>query len=423
LPPILFNSGYELQRELFFRHFRAIVSFAVVGTIVSGFATGFILFGLEKLNWFGEDFNPSILELLTFGALIAATDTVSVLGVLKSKNVDPHLFNLVFGESALNDAVALVLFRALSKVLISDAKNGYYILHEVQVFFFEFLKICFGSPALGIVFSFIAALVFKRMDLREQKNVELCLYILLVYIPYMLAEVFHLSGIVTIFFTGMSARRYIEPNLSPETAHHAESIFKALAYLAETAIFLELGLTSFGQISGFQWKFAVLAFLASLVGRALSIYPISAFYNWSLRVAVDIIANDDGDSSVDSNGTSCSGSTGSFRRRCYKTPKRRLDREIPNKFMHVLWFAGLRGAIAYACARSFPDVYGNKDGFVSTTMFIVLVSVVVMGGLCDSLLEFLKIRMNVDEKEYMKLWRKQRKLTGAFHDYGKMRTA
>jgi hypothetical protein len=67
------------------------------------------LYGVKLLGWFG-DFDPTLLELLTFGVLIAATDTVSVLGVLQAKRVDPHLFSLVFSESALNDAAAIALY-------------------------------------------------------------------------------------------------------------------------------------------------------------------------------------------------------------------------------------------------------------------------------------------------------------------------
>ena len=108
LPPILFNSGYQLQRELFYRHFLPIALFALVGTLLSAFGAGGLLVIVQKLGWMGTTFQPTVMELLTFGSLIAATDTVSVVGVLQRKRVDPHLFSLVFGESALNDAVAIV---------------------------------------------------------------------------------------------------------------------------------------------------------------------------------------------------------------------------------------------------------------------------------------------------------------------------
>jgi len=421
LPPILFNSGYELQREMFFRHIKAIGAFAVIGTVISGFSTGFILYGVREAGWLG-DFEPATLELLTFGALIAATDTVSVLGVLKSKQVDPHLFNLVFGESALNDAVALVLFNSLSKVLVEDANNNLNLAYEAKMFAIEFSVIAVGSPALGIIFSFFTAIIFKKMDLRKHAAIELCLYILLMYVPYMLAEVFHLSGIVTIFFCGMSARRYIEPNLSFATAKSAEAVFHAIAYLSETCIFLCLGLSCFGYIERFQWRFIAFGFVASLIGRALSIYPISFFYNCSLkeRVTDSLLALDDDASlgSIQSSGSmSSSQHSARKRQKTRSTPKRRKDRKIPPRFMHVLWFAGLRGAVAYACAKNFPNVYGHENDMVTSTMVIVLINVLVMGGFTDALLNCLQIRMGVDEKEYMKTWHKQRKLKGTFHRF------
>jgi sodium/hydrogen exchanger 8 len=311
--------------------------------------------------------------------------------------------------------VALVLFNSLSKVLVADANNGLNLVHEIEIFVIEFSVIALGSPVLGIIFSFFTALIFKKVDFREHKSIELCLYILLMYIPYMLAEVFHLSGIVTVFFSGMSARRYIEPNISPETAKNAEAVFKSIAYLAETCIFLILGLSCFGYVDGFQWKFIGFAFLASLVGRALSIYPISIIYNCSLRETVtDSLLDLEDDVSVGSSGSTVR--SGGSRRR---TPERRKDREIPARFMHVLWFAGLRGAVAYACAKNFPNVYGHENDFVTATMVIVLLNVLVMGGFTEYLLNFLNIRMGVDETEYMRTWRKQRKLKGTFHRLGK----
>ena len=92
---------------------------------------------------------------------------------------------------------------------------------------------------------------------------------------------------------------------------------------------------------------------------------------------------------------------------------------IPPKFMHILWFAGLRGAVAYACAKNFPNEYGNTHEFVTTTMIIVLVTIIFMGGFTEHLLDSLEIRSNVDEKEYMKTWHRQRRLKGSFHRFGK----
>eukprot|EP00529_Nitzschia_sp_RCC80_P015924 CAMPEP_0113487872 /NCGR_PEP_ID=MMETSP0014_2-20120614/25727_1 /TAXON_ID=2857 /ORGANISM="Nitzschia sp." /LENGTH=684 /DNA_ID=CAMNT_0000381571 /DNA_START=138 /DNA_END=2192 /DNA_ORIENTATION=+ /assembly_acc=CAM_ASM_000159 len=495
LPPILFNSGYELKRELFFRHIKPIVSFAAFGTTVSGLVTGLLLWGVQQAGWMGAA-QPNLLELLTFGALIAATDTVSVLGVLQAKKVDPHLFSLVFGESALNDAVAIVLFRSFSHLVYIGVDDTKTLVEEIVSFLVEFSLLAVGSPAMGIICSFVAALVFKHLDFNGTPVIELSLYILLVYIPFILAELMNLSGIVTIFFTGMFARRYIEPNVSELTRQNAEALFKLVAYLCETCIFLDLGLSIFGFSGSFHWQFIGFAFLAALIGRAASIYPISFLWNLSLQVTtedplipeirrrqlrratVDVASNrvsmdvhhgtppshspatqievvdtttattspcgvdgihvdfkafeaeqqdiDDDDASFSSASTYSSASSGSFsssnmskRRRRRTTPEKRLDKVIPVKFMHVLWFAGLRGAVAYACARDFPDLYGNKDEVVAATMVIVLVTIIVMGGFCEKLLGLLNIKMDVNEKRYMKEWRLRRSLKGAFHDFEK----
>ena len=413
LPPILFNSGYQLQRELFYRHFTPIALFACLGTCICCFATGFSLYFAQEIGWFGE-FELSLLELLTFGALIAATDTVSVVGILQAKRVDPHLFSLIFGESALNDAIAIVLFKTLSEFLAHDHQ------HEDKIFLIgkyllSLLTQAVGSPVLGIIFSFCLGLAFKHVDLRKHQLLELALYILPIYIPFILSEVLNLSGMITIFFTGISAKRYMDPNVSQETKSHAETLFRLFSLLAETCIFIELGLSVFGLSPNFQWSFIGLSFIAALLGRALSVYPLSVVFNMYLARGSNAgVMPDDG--SLDSKFSIGSHASTSSWASC--TPYRKRDKLIPVNFMHFLWFSGLRGAVAYACACRFPDLFGHRDEIIGATMVIVLVTIIFMGGMTEALMETLQIRVNVDEKEYMRHWRMQRTLNGKFHRFG-----
>jgi hypothetical protein len=83
------------------------------------------------------------------------------------------------------------------------------------------------------------------------------------------------------------------------------------------------------------------------------------------------------------------------------TPARRKDLKVRNNTAHMLWFAGLRGAVAYACAKEFPNAYGNREVFVFTTMAIVLFTVFVFGCTTDVALSFFQIEVNVDEEKYM----------------------
>lgn len=441
LPPILFNSGYQLRRELFFRHIRPIVLFAAMGTVISAVATALSLFAVVSLGWTG-DFKPSLTELFTFGSLIAATDTVSVISVLQAKKVDPHLFCLVFGESALNDAVALVLYETLSEMLQANAGEG--VIRMIQKLFVQFSLCAVGSPVLGIACGFLAALLFKYVDFRESKMIELSLYVLCMYVPYLIAECFQLSGIVVIFFTGMSARRYIVPNLSSETAQGGETIFGAAAYVAEVCIFLEVGLSIWGLEVAFNWGFIAFALAMCLMARACAIYPLAYLWNRSLRAVPEIdtslfpalsypayevevnssVGSGDKDTNDDvvsvssaSTNEHSKNSPGREGRRKRVTPVKRKDKKISPEFAHFLWFAGLRGAIAYACARSFPGDHVNE--FVGTTVVIILFTVIIMGGGTQQVLGLLNIKTNVDEEVYMKEWRKRRELRGPIHDFGK----
>ena len=101
-----------------------------------------------------------------------------------------------------------------------------------------------------------------------------------------------------------------------------------------------------------------------------------------------------------------------IRSRKRETPEQRRDMKISIDMMHVLWFAGLRGAVAYALAKSFPDTFGHRDEFICCTMVIVLVMIIVMGGGTEMFLNHLDITMNVDEEKYMKEWYKKQELRG-----------
>ena len=175
LPPIIFNSGYHLRRELFFRHIVPIVLFAIIGTTISAFCVTFLLKGVTGLNLTGG-FDPTLTELLTFGALISATDPVTTLIVMQAKRVDPQLFYLVFGESVLNDAVGLVLFKSFAKFVARDNGAGKVAVGMVE-FIIGFCLDSIGSPILGLVCGCGAALLFKHLDMRNTRLLELSIYV------------------------------------------------------------------------------------------------------------------------------------------------------------------------------------------------------------------------------------------------------
>lgn len=106
LPPIIFESGYNLHKGNFFQNIGSILVFAIFGTVISAFVTGagIYLLGLAKVAY-----KLSFIESFAFGSLISAVDPVATVAIFHALNIDPVLNMLVFGESILNDAIAIVL--------------------------------------------------------------------------------------------------------------------------------------------------------------------------------------------------------------------------------------------------------------------------------------------------------------------------
>ncbi|KAL6546918.1 Sodium/hydrogen exchanger 6 [Orobanche minor] len=103
-----FNFHEDLQPKPFFSNFGAIVTFAIFGTFVASMVTGILVYlgGVTFLIY-----KLPFLECLMFGALISATDPVTVLSIFQELGTDVNLYALVFGESVLNDAMAISLYR------------------------------------------------------------------------------------------------------------------------------------------------------------------------------------------------------------------------------------------------------------------------------------------------------------------------
>ncbi|KAL6031922.1 hypothetical protein STEG23_010148, partial [Scotinomys teguina] len=111
LPPIIFHAGYSLKKRHFFRNLGSILAYAFLGTAVSCFIIGNLMYGVVKLMKIVGQLSDKFYytDCLFFGAIISATDPVTVLAIFNELHADVDLYALLFGESVLNDAVAIVL--------------------------------------------------------------------------------------------------------------------------------------------------------------------------------------------------------------------------------------------------------------------------------------------------------------------------
>lgn len=187
LPPIIFESGYNLHKGNFFQNIGSIMVFAIFGTMISAFVIGA---GIYFLGLAQVAYKLSFIESFAFGSLISAVDPVATVAIFHALDVDPVLNMLVFGESILNDAISIVL---TTSVLESNnaATAGEAIILSLNKFCLMF----FASAGIGVVSALISALLLKHFDLRKNPSLEFGMMLVFTYAPYVLAEGIQLSGI------------------------------------------------------------------------------------------------------------------------------------------------------------------------------------------------------------------------------------
>ena len=143
-PPIIFESGFSLHTREFFSNFGGICSLAFAGTAISTFTVGIFVWLCGVV---GICTSLPFLHALIFGALISATDPVTVLAIFQELGVNIDLYSLVFGESVLNDAVAIVMYRTL----LNFVEKGVTLVSVLQAAAF-FVFIFVGSMLVGTFF-------------------------------------------------------------------------------------------------------------------------------------------------------------------------------------------------------------------------------------------------------------------------------
>jgi sodium/hydrogen exchanger 8 len=205
-----------LQRVAFFQNVLTITALAFIGALYSTFVTSVLMYFFSKLA-----FPLSFVESLVFGSLISSTDPVTVLSLLPS-NVDRRLYMIIFGESALNDAVAIILYRFFTG--LADPKMrlgaGPFFLSVVAA-----AGVFLGSFLVGVVAALVYAWITKNYKFHDAPIYETTMLFIFAYASYLLADILNLTGIISIFFCGITMSQYAYDNLEKETVTALKVIF------------------------------------------------------------------------------------------------------------------------------------------------------------------------------------------------------
>ncbi|XP_014477754.1 PREDICTED: sodium/hydrogen exchanger 7 isoform X4 [Dinoponera quadriceps] len=356
LPPIIFHAGYSLKRKYFFRNLGAILTYALIGTSISAFVIGALMYAfIQLIPHLSTSF--TFLDTLYFGALISPTDPLTIISIFNDLHVDVNLYALVFGESVLNDAVALVLSGSIQNYAerYQSGSGGFETVAFFQAFG-DFVGIFSLSLFIGAIMGCITALLTKFTKVRDFPLLESALFVLMSYSTFLIAEASDLTGVVAVLFCGICQAHYTYNNLSLDSRQRTKQLFELLNFLAENFIFSYIGVSMFTfPKHHFDPGFIFAGFLCALLGRAANVYPLSFILNLARK------------------------------------PKISLN------YQHMLFFAGLRGAMSFALAIR-NTVSDARQAMLTTTSLIVILTVILQGGATTQFLSWFNIPVGVDEE-------------------------
>lgn len=211
----------------------AIALLATVGVLVSTFIVGGAMFFVLPLL----GLHLSLIHCLLFGALIAPTDPIAVLGVLKTLAAPKSLETKIAGESLFNDGVGVVVFLALLGVAgLNPHHTGEFTASTVVV---TFVQEAFGGAAFGGMIGWLAYLLLKNAD---DYQVEILISLATVMGGYALAQALHLSGAIAMVVAGIllgnQGRAFA---MSERTRRHLDTFWELVDEILNAVLFSLIG--------------------------------------------------------------------------------------------------------------------------------------------------------------------------------------
>ena len=302
-----------------------ILTFATLGTLVSTFLVGFMIYGILSVLGIPMD----LMYCLLFGALISPTDPIAVLGILKKAGIPANLEAKITGESLFNDGIGVVVFLTLYQIALSG--GGEIAWMEVGLVFLEEVG---GGILLGLALGWLAYYLLGKIDNYE---VEVMITLANVLGGTLLAESFHLSGPLAMVVAGLmiGTPDFRSSTMSSETESYVDHFWELMDVLLNAVLFLLIGLEIvIIELEGSYLLAGLVAIPIVLLARFLSLLlPVNFF-------------------------------------------RRRLD-FMPGTTRIMTW-GGLRGGISIALALSLSQSM-PRDEILTMTYMVVVFSIVAQG--------------------------------------------
>ncbi len=336
LPILLFEGAYNVPAKRLWRNIVPVTLLAAPGVLLGMLITAAIVHTVMGLPW--------IFSVL-FGTLIASTDPIAVVSLFRDLNVPRRLALLVEGESLFNDGASITLFQiVLAAILTSEFSLGAGVV--------KFLVTVVGALAIGAVIGYGGSHVLRVTD---NPQLQLLVTFISAYGAYLLADRLTLSGAIAVVLVGLFFGNYgATAGLSPRSIYAMSTTWEFVGFVANSFIFLLIGIELVPFVLLRNWWPILVAFLATLIGRAVVIYLV--------------------------------------------LPLLREEARIPFSFGPVLVWGGLRGVVSLALALSVPftlpggQAFPYREQLQLMAFGVVAASLVCQGLTMKPLIHVLRLR-------------------------------
>ncbi len=337
LPPLLFEAAYHLPFDDLKKNGAHIAFLALAGVLIATCLTAIGTFGAFNFLGLLQEFQWS--HAFLFAAVISATDPISVLALFKEVGAPKRLYQVVEGESLINDGVAVVIFAIVVAVIglpsshgPATALNG---MQEIIVFScVTFVKTALGGILVGAGIGALASVMTRQVD---DHLIEITLTTLVAWGSFLIAEELHVSGVLSTVTAGIlmgSFGKYF--GMSASTRVAVQDFWQYMGFLSNSFIFLLVGLELDPGAFVMNLPAVMLAFLIVVFARSIVVYagiPIVDFFSTPLRT----------------------------------------------QWRHVLVWGGLRGSLSMVLILGLPADFVGRSYLINLVFGVVSVSLFLQG--------------------------------------------
>ncbi|MCI0485245.1 MAG: Na+/H+ antiporter [Blastocatellia bacterium] len=342
LPALLFEAAWNLKLDHLRENLLPILTLATLGVCLSVGVIGWILHAGIGIPW---------SMALLFGAMISATDPVSVLALFKKLGAPKRLTTIVEGESLFNDGTAVVVFNIILGIVIGTTAGsaGAIALSSVR----QFAVVVFGGLAVGAIVGILASILTSYFD---DHLLEIMLTTTAAYGSFLLAEeLLHVSPVIAVLVAGLIiGNQGRARGMSPTTQVAVSSFWEYAAFVVNSLVFLLIGLEVQVPMLVENATPIFWAVMAMLAARVVAIYGLVPVAN-------------------------------------------RFALPVPFRWQHVLFWGGLRGSLSIALVLSLKANTPGRSQLVALIFGTVIFSLLVQGLTISPLLRWLRITQKKTE--------------------------